>query len=296
MTQDGRYHGGLVYLGTTEGAIERFGRIVTSVLQDYGHLIERHSVLNPEQARVVTSQYIVKLSLDPAPYTGRIVAHDHMCDQPRKPMQRLEISLLPVAPGEEDREITELLMVVMLYRMVDAYPVQQIEWIDPETILCVSQFLGAFASVAPRRVHSRQSLRGPKSHLFAPVEEMAPNLSLQAETIEADYEIEMDDRLIRIGEEDSLALVFREDEEIDLIDIATTPEEKAENDIRRLAAWGMTGMLVFLSGPVAVSMAAINLAKGEDFRLNTHVLALTAFIVSVSSSGLLATAVNALPI
>ncbi len=43
-------------------------------------------------------------------------------------------------------------------------------------------------------------------------------------------------------------------------------------------------------------MAAINLTKGEDFRLNTHVLALTGFIVSLSSSGILASAVSALPI
>lgn len=295
MTQDGRYHGGLVYLGSTEGAIERFSRIVTSALQDYGHLIERHSVLNPGQARVVTSQYIVKLSLDPAPYSGRIVAHDHMCDQPRKPMHRLEISLLPVAPGVEDRDITELLMVVMLYRMVDAYPVQQIEWMDPETILCVSKFLGAFANVSPRRVHSRHSHVGPKAQRFAPVEDMAQGLSLQADTIEADFEIEMEDGLVQIGEEESLALIFRDDEEADLID-TLSPEEEAENDIRRLATWGMTGMLIFLSAPVAASMAAINLTKGEDFRLNTHVLALTGFIVSLSSSGILASAVSALPI
>ena len=294
MSQDRRYHGGLVYLGTTENAIERFSRVVTGALQDYGHLIERHSVLNPEQARVVTSQYVVKLALDPAPYSGRIVAHEHMCDQPKKPMHRLEITVLPITPGQEDRDITELMMVVMLYRMVDACPVQQIEWMDPETILSVSKFLGAFSSVSPRRVHSRQSLLGPKAHRFAPVDDMASDLSLQADTIEADYEIEMEDGLVQIGTEESLSLLFRDDEEVGMIDI-TTPEEAAENDIRRLAAWGMTGMLVFLSAPVAAAMAAINLVKGEDFRLNTHVLALTGFIVSISSSGLLASAVSALP-
>lgn len=296
MTHEGWYHGGLVYLGATEGAIDRFARVVAGALQDYGHLVDRQSILSAEEARIVTNQYIVKLSLETAPYTGRIVAHEHMSEMPDKPMHRLEVSLMPVAPGEEDRDITELLMVVMLYRMVDAYPVQQIEWMDPETILCVTQFLGAFSSVMPRRVHSNQSqLLGAKSNRFAPVEEMEAGLSQQAEIIEADIIYEAEQELSLLSEEESLALAFREEVE-EVVEPAATPEEQAENDIRRLAAWGMTGMLVFLSAPVAASMAAVNLVKGEDFRLNTHVLALTGFVASMTSSGLLANAVSYLPI
>ena len=295
MTREGWYHGGLVYYGSTEGAIDRFGRIVTGVMKDYGHLVERENVLSAEEARIVTSQYVVKLSLETAPYSGRIVAHENMDKMPDKPMHRLEISLMPVAPGEEDRDITELMMVVMLYRMVDAYPVQQIEWMDPETILYVTQFLGAFASVTPRRIHSHAQIVGSKSNLFTPVEEMEAGLSQQAEIIEADIIYEAEQEMSRLSEEESLALAFREEPE-DLIDPELTPEEEAENDIRRLTAWGMTGMLVFLSGPVAASMAAVNLIKGEDFRLNTQVLALTGFVVSMSSSGLLASAMSYLPI
>ncbi|TDK51284.1 hypothetical protein [Antarcticimicrobium luteum] len=294
MTREGWYHGGLVYLGATEGAIERFSRIVAGTLQDYGHQVDRQTVLSAEEARVVTSQYIIKLSLETASYSGRIVAHEHMSKQPSRPMHRVEIALMPVAPGVEDRDITELMMVVMLYRMVDAYPVQQIEWMDPETILCVSQFLGAFASVTPRRVHSHAQIQGPKSNRFAPVEEMEADLSEQAEIIEADVVFEAEQELSLLSVEESLALAFRDDSE-DMIDPAT-PEEQAENDIRRLTAWGMTGMLVFLSGPVALSMAAVNLVKGEDFRLNTHVLALTAFVASFSGSGLLSNALSYLPV
>jgi len=297
VTQESRYHGGLVYLGQTEGAIDRFGRIVSGTMRDYGHSVERESILTGEQARVVTSQYIIKLTLDPAPYAGRIVAHKHMCAQPSKPMHRLEISLLPITPGAEDRDITELMLVVMLYRMVDSFPTQQIEWLDPETILGVEQFLGAFANVTPRRVQSRRQLLGSKSNRFTPVEDVEDGLTEQAEIIEADVEIEIDghDGLHLMSPEESLALAFREDEPHDIV-APVAAEEQAENDIRRLAAWGMTGMLVFLSAPVAASMAAVNLVKGEDFRLNTHVLALTGFIASMSGSGLLANAVAYLPI
>jgi hypothetical protein len=41
-------------------------------------------------------------------------------------------------------------------------------------------------------------------------------------------------------------------------------------------------------------MAAVNLLKGEDFRLNTHVLSLTGLLVMLQSSGALASAVNML--
>ena len=77
---------------------------------------------------------------------------------------------------------------------------------------------------------------------------------------------------------------------------AEEEDEEEPSDVRRLATWGMTGMMVFLSGPVAVSMAAVNLVRGEDFRLNTHVLALTGFLVTMQSSGMLSSVVAHLPI
>ena len=70
----------------------------------------------------------------------------------------------------------------------------------------------------------------------------------------------------------------------------------AESDIRRLASWGLTGVVACLSGPVGLSMAAVNLMRGEDFRLNTHVLALTGFLVVSTSNGMVAQVVSALPI
>jgi len=57
----------------------------------------------------------------------------------------------------------------------------------------------------------------------------------------------------------------------------------------------MTGMMVFLSTPVAASMAAVNLIRGEDFRMNTQVLSLTGLLVSLQSSGALASAVSYIP-
>lgn len=304
MAQIGRYHGGLVFLGNPDGALDRFSRIASATLEDYGHPVERQSVMNAHQARVVSNQYLVKLALDETCYTDDADSLDinALSDeaagnlyQSGKPMHRLEISLYPVAPGQDEREISELMLVVMLYRMVDAYLALQIEWLDPGTVLSVEQFLGAFTHVSPRRVRGRQQVLTPTANRFTPVAEMEPDLAMHRDTILAHLPHGGKLGPIELNEEEVLALAFRTEPRPDEVD-GLSSEEQPENDIRRLTAWGMTGMLVFMSGPVAASMAAVNLLKGEDFRLNTHVLALTGFVSMMHGSGALASMTSYLPI
>ncbi|MGD9864898.1 MAG: hypothetical protein AB7S99_16985 [Pseudodonghicola sp.] len=297
MKQKTWYHGGLVFLGTPEGAIDRFSRIVAATLEDYGHPIDRQSILNDTQARIVTAHYVAKITLDPAPYSGRLVERAAGADPLPEDavLQRAELSLCPISPLGEDSDISQLLLVVMLYRMVEAYPAHQIEWLDPDMILSLDQFLGTFAAVSPRRVRGRQQILSSKAGRFGPVEAMARDLSQQADTILGHEPEPQPPGPVALSEEEALALAFRyEPHPSELIPRATA--DAREGDLQRLASWGMTGMLVFLSAPVAVSMAAVNLIRGEDFRLNAQVLSLTACVVSMSSSGLLAEALAYLPI
>jgi hypothetical protein len=101
--------------------------------------------------------------------------------------------------------------------------------------------------------------------------------------------------LVELTDEEALSLAYRVCPHPDVIDMPSKSDEAA-SDIRRLATWGMTGMLGFLSAPVALSMVAVNLARGEDFRLNTHVLSLTGLLVMLQSTGALANAVSYLPL
>ena len=39
----------------------------------------------------------------------------------------------------------------------------------------------------------------------------------------------------------------------------------ADSYVRRLAIWWLTGVVVCLPGPVGLSMAVVNLMRGEDF-------------------------------
>lgn len=290
MTQTGGYHGGLVYFGNPDQALDRFTRIVTATLEDYGHPVERQSILNRSQARVISSQYMVKLAMADAPDAiFDIKTND-------KSLQRLEISLCPVADGQDDKDISELMLVVMLYRMVDLFATQSIEWLDPATVLTVEQFLGAFTNVSPRRVRGRQEVLIDGDAPFHSVADTECELGQRYDTIAGQSAHDGEFGLIDLSEEETLSLAYRFSPRPDEIAAPASPEDQAQNDIRRLATWGMTGMVAFLSAPVALSLAAVNLAKGEDFRLNTNVLSLTGLLVMLQSTGALASAVSMLPL
>lgn len=290
MTQSGRYHGGIVFLGNPEAPLDQASRIVSGTLEDYGHQVERQSVQGGQTARILSSQYMVQVTL--GEYTdprGEELESLFMFDEDP---QRIAIEITPVDPGQEDRDITELMMVVLLYRLVDALDVEHVEWMDPGTKLEVKDFLGAFANVSPRRIKGRQEVLDQHGQRFAPIEDTAPDLMHHYDAIMGQPAHGNEFGLIDLSDEEALALAFREGPHPNEL---SPEQQEAANDIRRLATWGMTGMLCFLSAPVAASMAAVNLARGEDFRLNTNVLSLTGFLVVLQSSGALASVVSILP-
>lgn len=289
MTNSGRYHGGLVFFGNPDQALDRFTRIVTATLEDYGHPVERQSILDRSNARVVASRYLVKLTLADAPDAVFDIKLNH------KSLQRLEISMCPVASFEDDREISELMLVVMLYRMVDVFATRSIEWLDPATVLTLDQFLAAFTNVSPRRVSWEKEDTATEEAPFFAVDDSEKGLAERYDTLVGQAAHNSELGLIDLSEEETLALAYRFCRHPNEID-APTPEEQAQSDIRRLATWGMTGMVAFLSAPVALSLAAVNLAKGEDFRLNTNVLSLTGLLVMLQSTGALASAMSYLPL
>ncbi|MCV2889545.1 hypothetical protein [Ruegeria aquimaris] len=303
VAQAGKYHGGLVFLGNEEGVLDRFSRIVTATLEDYGHAVERQTLLSDREARIVSSQFLVKLTLEAdAEENPRARLLDEAAGLNRRmhmakirPRNRLVIAITPVSECSEDRDVTELMLVVMLYRMVDLYASELIEWLDPNVKLTVEQFLGAFSNISPRRVRGRQQIIYNQGDRFASIDETAPGLATRYDTIMGQTAHQGETGLIELTEQEALALAFRSDPRPDELD-GLTPEERAQNDIRRLASWGMTGCLAFVSAPIAVSLAAVNLIRGEDFRLNTQVLSLTAAMVFMQSSGAMTSVLSFLPL
>ncbi len=290
MTAKHMYHGGLQFNGSADGALERTCDVVATTLEDYGHLVERRTLLSTSEASIVTSQYLVRLTLDSAPAE---VDHNHHERMDRAaglktkarpvvslPANRLSISICPVSSLLDDSEISELMLVVILYRMVDICSTQRVEWLSPNTVLTIEQFMSAFDSIAPRKARNRKQIFESVSGPFAGLD-LPDSNAMVAEPRKSNP------RPIQLSDEQLLSIAFRTEPETPLH--AEDPQQAADeterpSDILRLTSWGMTGAVASISTPIAVSMAAVNLIRGEDFRLNTQVLAFTTAIFGLNAT------------
>ncbi len=302
MTAKHMYHGGLQFNGTTDGALERFCDVVKTTLEDYGHLVERKTLLSTSEASIVTSQYLVRLTLDSAPVEAEHSRHERMdraaglktLKRPvvSLPNNRLTITICPVSALLDDSEISELMLVVILYRMVDICSTQRVEWLSPKTVLTIEQFLGAFDSIAPRKPRDRKQIFDSISGRFAGLDLPDPDDVM-------DEPKTTKPRPIQLSDEQLLSIAFRTEPEAPVtvqVSSASVDETEKPNDILRLTSWGMTGAVASVSAPIAISLAAVNLIRGEDFRLNTQVLAFTMAIFGLHSTNAFAEVATALGI
>ncbi len=301
MTPKHSYHGGLQFNGETEGAIKRFAAIVSATLEDYGHLVERKTVRDTTEASIVSSQYLVRLTLD----TQVVQTEDRFERMDRAaglktiqkpavtlPENRLTVTICPVSALLDDSEISELMLVVILYRMVDICSTQRVEWLSPNTVLTIQQFMSAFDTLPPAKKRNRkqifEAVSGPFAGLDITEEEDLDEPEKKALKPAA--------RPIQLSDEQLLSIAFRTETTEQTSDRDDTPplDHDQPNDMLRLTSWGLTGAVASVSVPIAASMAAVNLIRGEDFRLNTQVLAYTVAISALSTSGAFAGVANAL--
>ena len=233
MVEAGTYHGGLVMFGHEDAMLERLARIAATTLEDYGHPVEKNAIQDPRSARVTASHYAVRVSLMQGMVPGEhgqrgLKIENFKLITPPDRQWRVVIELFPADPAGHDRDISELLLVVMLYRASYEFDVQMIEWLDPLTLLTTGEFLQAFANVCPTLVTRRIGIADPNDARFAPADETPEEV-----------------------EDDSPFAVHLEAVEVDA----------TQSDIRRLAIWGMTGMLAFLSAPVAASSTKTSMSS-----------------------------------
>ncbi|GHG93034.1 hypothetical protein GCM10010961_25250 [Pseudodonghicola xiamenensis] len=282
----------MVFFEAPGGALDRLGQIATATFGEYGQSVDRQSLLPDGRLRLVTPRYTLTLRFDPLPYAGPLVRPGTELQEMLRgvALKRMTLELCPVPGLREDIETSEQLMVVMLYRMCETYPAHQIEWMDPEIRVGVEDFLGVFAAAWPRRIERQSARHYAKAQMFIPVDEVAGDLSQQAETLHNQLLASVEDGLPPLRPEQALALAFRAGPGVA---IGRPP---APTELQRMSAWGLTALLAFVSLPMAAGLATMNLIRGEDFRLNSKIAALTAGCVSLSSSGLLGAMLARLPI
>lgn len=276
MRKIDEYHGGLVFYYGNDHGIEEYCRVVSSTLEDYDHKVMRQSILPDGQARINAGAIVIDLKLD--------------CATRRR---RLVLTMKTAGQAAVAANQAQLILLVTLYRMIEAYTAKSVEWLEPDVILPAGQFMSAFAKVSPRRVRARQEILEAGNNRFASVEDTAMSVSGRYDQIQG-QPVFAKEGPVDIKEEEALAMTFRAGPRPDEID-GKLPARSRDSNARRLAAWSMTGVVTCVSGPVGLAMAAVNLARGEDFRLNTQVLALTGFCGVVTSTGAIAQVAAALP-
>lgn len=281
MSHNGMFHGGLVFAGKQENALDQVSRIVSATLQDYGHMIERQDVLSKHQACVTASRYMVKITLNEGVNPSETDIH-----------QRLELTLCAANPSGSDTTQSELILVVMLYRMIEIYQIESVEWLDPKTILTTEEFLGAFSTASPQRVHSRQQILDTRNSRFAPVHETEPGLAVHYDVIAGQCPYSSLEGLVPLGHDQALSLAFHD---------TPHPAEYTPSiaptgiNFRRFTSRGISEMRGHFSTSVAASMAVINRLRGEDARHNTLVLSLNGFLVMLVTSSAVAGITSFLP-
>lgn len=268
MTQRSEYHGGLVFPGDAQNALADCSGIVMETLEDYGHPVEHAVPLSAASEDLHTAGCCVRLELSALPDGSPGAAAG---------AARLTVSLTPSFAGHDTRETNELLLAVILFRLVQHLDATRISWLDFPGMLTRDQFLGAFSGAAPQPVRPNRPHRG-----FQPVDDELDSISRRCDTIMGRPAHGGISGLVEMTEEERLALAFREDPHPDEV---VPGEEAQESSQLRLASWAMTGMVASVSAPVALSLAAVNLVRGENFRLNTQVLSLSAFVAFMHSSG-----------
>ncbi len=298
MTDTDTFFAGLAFLPSHQPDLHGFCRVVAGTLADYGHIVERQSILSANQARITTRSYAVELSMAPAdsepaalmvPGSATVPTDAHAEPQGA----RLEITLIPADPRGTDIAQSQLVLLVMVYRMIEAHGARHVEWLDRTTVLPAGRFMSAFSHVSPRRVHGRQEILDANDPATdganAMVVHHGPRHGDQPDSVIDGSHVMSD-----LPPDQALSLAFRSDQQ-DERD-AINAGDAAESDIRRLAAWGMTGVVTMISGPVGLSLAAVNLLRGEDFRLNTQVLALTGFLGVATTGSAMADVLSLLPL
>ena len=205
--------------------------------------------------RVLTDQGIAILDDGARPGDIRTAAFRltiRSASAPESLTARIVLRLTPEMVSRDPYLAPDLVLIIVMYRLTQALRPVAVEWLDAQAVIPAQAFLDAFDGVDS--AESAQAARSRRTSAPAP-------------------ELTEDQRIANRLRADSFA-------------IPPTRAEQARNDIQRLTAWAITGCVATVSLPVAASLAAVNLIRGEDFRLNTQVLSFTALVGTVSGFGI----------
>ncbi len=289
MQHTGMFHGGLVFYEDNDLGLAKATDLVAGTMEAFCHQIDRRSTLSNGRARVTSARWMVKLATRAVPQPtdserrrSQLDAVGHLIPEEATewPQRRLVVTFCAADPTRVDEDHALRLLAETLRRLVLASEPRFVEWRAQDRLVPAQQFASAMAQLSlPKCAGADDDPPGP----FGSIDTDAQRLSVRYDeysTVDPRQRRTLFDSL---GPELALAYTL------------TPPEPPEQPWWQRMAIWGLTGAITVVSGPVGLSVAAVNVLRGEDMRLNSHVLALTVSIGVLSSSGALASVVGSLP-
>lgn len=272
-TAIGQMTASLIYTSHCGTEIGHTGALIAQLIGQHGLRMERMTRLSGTQMQITCETAVLLIDLFTLP-------------QPQEPSieTRIVLRLVPADPC--DIPALEAALAGTIAGMIHTTHVDYVQWLQPDAMLTGPAFLAALGPARPRRVApARGGLsRAPR---LARIDARACGLSCRdAERASAAR-----------AQEARLVQRFRETPSMAELRAEFPDQAEAElNDIQRLSSWGMTGVLAFVAAPVAVTVAAINLTKGENLRLTSQAVAVSALMLVLETTGAMAEALAALPL
>jgi hypothetical protein len=280
------YFGAVEFISARENSLDQINRIVAATLFDYGHHIERQSAISPTRARIQAER--CRIEIDLSSIRPPIDMEDQIAVEDLGHCRNVSLVITPANGSDESTDHAQLLLVVVMSRLLDTVQALRVRWLEPNTVMSVRQFLGAFADVSPSKMSTDSARETDKVAHFGNIEDTEAHLNRQYDAIRKRGREGINQGMIKVDHQKALLSTFRQDPLWAQAVATVEAEREKESTTQRLTVWAMTGLLVFISAPVAAAMAAVNLIRGEDFRLNTHVLSYAALISVVDQSQIIA--------
>ncbi len=265
MSGNVRLHGAVRFSPECRAELACICGLVSQTFEESGFAVKCQNIQSGDLALVLSEQLVVELSMFPDEVETRLV-------------------IGVTAPGSDRAHVDQVrrVLLVILFRILQKHETIAVEWMSPNTVLPSAQFEAVFGDLPSSVVLSDKIASPAARHRRAP--------SVQEAAMAAAARQDCQDQAPAEPERATPASAPDADQPEGLVD------DLPDSDIRRLATWGMTGVVLCLSGPVGISMATVNLLRGEDFRLNTQVLSLTGFLCVVTSTDALPVVMSALVI
>lgn len=319
MSHNAQCHqAGLIFTDDSDVAVDQLIEPVKAVLRAFGQQGEVAQV-DFDQAAIASSSTLVELQIFDAPEadpdTLRVLSsgpRTHLSDASRQALENptfwIHVAVSDTAWDETRHpEASKAMLAEIVHRLIAETGAPYVQWLERETVLTSARFQSAFTPISLRDsevspmdhpMHPARAGGMPSgmassplrprmaSAVFPEIQSETGHLDARFDALRAELKARRQNTWVGTDPagvtgrpavtEDDLRDIFRADLEGEEAEAPKKLEHK-------VATYTVNATVALLNPPVAGVLLAYNLIKGEDFRISTHALTLSAVFAAVGT-------------